>query len=173
MLATGKYQLAYREWISLQAFQKTFNEFRLRFNNKYMIQNETMESTTQQHGYAGNAEEETNLNEAVANFAQASASDRSAFTQLTDTNSQLQQKVAQVSLTNDDLQQHLAEIQNQMNMMNLVHNPEIPPVQVPAELGQVEFMILDEIHHIHVVLWCCKLLLEVIIHRGDLSHLLL
>ena len=56
-----------------------------------------MASTTQQHGYAGNAEEETNLNEAVDNFAQASASDRSVFTQLTDTNSQLQQHVAQVS----------------------------------------------------------------------------
>ena len=56
VLATGKYQLAYREWISLQAVQKTFNEFRLRFNNEYMIQNEMMASTTQQHGYAGNAE---------------------------------------------------------------------------------------------------------------------
>ena len=62
-----------------------------------MIQNEMMASTTQQHGYAGNAEEETNLNEAVANFAQESASDRLAFTQLADTNLQLQQQVAQVS----------------------------------------------------------------------------
>ena len=68
-----------------------------------MIQNEMMESTTQQHGYAGNSEEETNLNEAVANFAQASASDRSVFTQLTDTNSQLQQQVDQLSSTKDDL----------------------------------------------------------------------
>ena len=39
ILATGKYQLAYREWISLPAIQNTFNEFRLRFNNEYMIQN--------------------------------------------------------------------------------------------------------------------------------------
>ena len=80
MLATGKYQLAYREWISLQEVQKTFNEFRFWSNNEYMIQNEMMASTTQQHGYAGNAEEDKNLNEAVANFAQVSASDRSEFT---------------------------------------------------------------------------------------------
>ena len=51
-----------------------------------MIQNEMQSSTAQQHGFAGNLEEEKNLNDAVANFAQASASDRSAFTQLTDTN---------------------------------------------------------------------------------------
>ena len=80
VLATGKYQLAYREWISLQAVQKTFNEFRFRFNNEYMIQNEIMASTTQQHGYVGNAEDKTNLNEAVDNFAQVSASDRTEFT---------------------------------------------------------------------------------------------
>ena len=98
-----------------------------------MIQNEIMAITTQQHGYAGNAKEETNLNEAVANFAQASASDRLAFTQLTYTNSQLQQQVAQVSLTNDDLQKQLKALQNQMNMTNLVQNPAISPVQVPAE----------------------------------------
>ena len=93
-----------------------------------MIKNEMMASTTQQHGNAGNSEEETNLNEAVANFAQASASYRSVFTQLTDTNSQLQQQVAQVSSTNNDLQQQLAALQNQMNMTNLVQNIEIPPV---------------------------------------------
>ena len=33
--------------------------------------------------------------------------------------------------------------------------------------------ILDEIHHIHLVLKRCKLLLEVIVCQGDLSYLLL
>ena len=41
--------------------------------------------TAQQHGFTGNVVEENNLNDAVANFAQASAADRSAFTKLTDT----------------------------------------------------------------------------------------
>ena len=39
IIATGKYHLTYREWISLPAIQNTFNEFRLRFNNEDMIQN--------------------------------------------------------------------------------------------------------------------------------------
>ena len=55
---------------------KDLNEFRLRFNNEYMIQNEIQSSTAQQHGFAGNVEEEKNLNNAVAKFAQASAEDR-------------------------------------------------------------------------------------------------
>ena len=86
-------------------------------------------STAQQHGFAGNVEEENNLNYAVANFAQASASDRSDLTKLTDTNAYLQRHVAHISSNNDELQQKLSALQNQMNMMNLVQNPAIPPGQ--------------------------------------------
>ena len=138
ILATGKYQLAYREWISLPEIQKTFNEFRLRFNNEYMIQNKMQSSTAQQHGFAENVVEEKNLNDAFANFAQASAADRSVFTQLTDTNAYLQQHVANISSNNDELQQKLLVLQNQINMMNLVQNPAIPPGQIqrPHTTGQ-------------------------------------
>ena len=138
ILATGKYQLAYREWISLPEIQKTFNEFRLRFNNEYMIQNEMQSSTAQQHGFAGNVVEENNLNDAVANFAQVSAAYRSDFTQLTDNNTYIQQHVANISSNNDELQQKLSALQNQINMMNLVQNPSIPPVQTqrPHTTGQ-------------------------------------
>ena len=79
MIATRKYQLEYRELISLPAIQKTFHEFRFRFNNEYMIQNEMQSSTAQQHGFTGNLVEEKNLNSAVENFAQDSAAERSVF----------------------------------------------------------------------------------------------
>ena len=68
--------------------------------------------TAQQHGFAGNVEEEKNLNNAVANFAQYSEADRSAFTQLTDTTTYLQQHVAHMSSNNDELQQKLSAVQN-------------------------------------------------------------
>ena len=86
-------------------------------------------STAQQHGFAGNVVDEKNLNNAVAKFAQASAADRSDYTQLTDTNTYLQQHVANISSKNDELQQTLLTLQNQTNMMNLVQNPAIPHVQ--------------------------------------------
>ena len=94
-------------------------------------------STAQQHGFAGNVVEEKNLNNAVANFAQASAADISAFTQLTDNNTYLQQHVANRSSNNDKLQQKLSALQNQMNVMNLVQNPAIPPgqTQLPYTTG--------------------------------------
>ena len=86
-------------------------------------------STAQKHGFTGNVEEENNLNDAVAKFAQSSAADRSAFTKLTDTNAYLQQHVSHISSNNDELKQKLSALQNQMNMMNLVQNPDIPPGQ--------------------------------------------
>ena len=94
-----------------------------------MIQNEMQSSTAQQHGFAGKVLEEKNLNNALAKFSQASAADISAFTLLTDTNAYLQQHVANISSNNDNLQQKPLALQNQMNMMNLVQNPAIPPVQ--------------------------------------------
>ena len=129
ILASGKYKLAYREWISLPAIQKTFNEFYLRFNNEYMIKNDMQSRTAQQHGFAGNVVYEKNFNDAEANFSQASASDRSDFIQFIDTNSYLQQHLANISSNNDKLQQKISALQNQMNMMNLVQNPAIPPGQ--------------------------------------------
>ena len=63
-------------------------------------------STAQKHGFAGNAVEEKNLNNAVANYAQASAADRSAFTQFTYTNAYLQQHVANISSNNNYVQKH-------------------------------------------------------------------
>ena len=86
-------------------------------------------NTAQKNGFAGNVVEEKNLNDAVANFAQAPAADVSAFTKLTDTNAYLQQHVANISSNNDKLQKNLSALQNQMNIMNLVQNPAIPPDQ--------------------------------------------
>ena len=77
-----------------------------------MIQNEIQSSTAQQHGFAGNVEEEKNLNDAFSNFAQALAADIPALTQLTDTNVYLQQHVSHISSNNDNLQQKLSALQN-------------------------------------------------------------
>ena len=63
-------------------------------------------STAQQHGFTENVVEEKNLNDAVATFAQASAADRSAFTQLKDTNTYLQQHVANISSNNEKIQKN-------------------------------------------------------------------
>ena len=92
-----------------------------------MIQNKMQSSTAQKHGFAGNVVQEKNLNDAVANFAKVSAEVRSEFTQLTDTNAYIQQQVASISSKNGELQQKRLGLQNQMNMMNLVQNPAIPP----------------------------------------------
>ena len=94
-----------------------------------MIQNVMQSSTAQQHGFAENMVEEKNLNNVVENFAQASSADISAFTQLEDTNTYLQQLVANISSNNDELQKKRLALQNQMNMMNLVQNQAIPPGQ--------------------------------------------
>ena len=86
-------------------------------------------STAQQHGFTWNVVEENNLNDAVANFEQASESEISDLTQLTDTNAYLHQHVVNISSNNDELQQKLSVLQNQTSMMNLVQNPAIPPGQ--------------------------------------------
>ena len=65
----------------------------------------------------------------MAKFAQASAADRSVFAQLTDINAYIQQHVADISSNNDELQQNLLALQYQINMMNLVQNPSITPIQ--------------------------------------------
>ena len=127
ILNTGKYQLAYREWINLPPPQKTFNTFRTRFAMEYQILNEMQNSTAQQQGFVGNVEEDPDLTSAVANFAQASAADRTAFTQLTDTNAYLHQHMAQVSAQNENLQKQLADMQQQMNAINLVQPAAQPP----------------------------------------------
>ena len=94
--------------------------------------------TAQKNGFAGNVAEEKNLNNTVANFAQASALYRSAFTQLTDTNAYLQQHATNMSSNNYELQQKKSSLQNQMNMTNLVQNSAIPPgqTQLPHTTGQ-------------------------------------
>ena len=68
--------------------------------------------TAHQHGFAGNVVEEKNLNDAVEIFSQASAADRSAFTQLIDTNAYLQQHIANISSNNDEIQQNISALQN-------------------------------------------------------------
>ena len=95
-------------------------------------------STAQQHGCARNLVEKNNLNNAVASFAQESEADTSAFKKFTDTNAYLQQHVANISSNNDELQQKRLALKNHMNMMNLVQDPDILPIQTksPHTTGQ-------------------------------------
>ena len=124
----------YRDWINLNPVQKTFNIFRTRFATEYQIQNEIQNATAQKQGFAANVEvEDPDLTSAVANFAQALAADRSAFTELTDTNAFLNQLMSAIAAQNETLQQQLAEMQQQMNAVNLVQQAQGPPPYVPPQ----------------------------------------
>ena len=132
VLATGKYQWAYREWISLPAAQKTFNNFRKRFTQEYQVQNEITGVTADAQGFAGEVTETPELNEAMANFAQALAADRNAFAQLTETNANLQHHINNVTSQNENLNFQLNQLQNQIKMMNLAQQPTLPtPQNIP------------------------------------------
>ena len=125
ILATGKYQLAYREWVGLPAAQKTFQNFRVRFTAEYQVLNEVNQSTAAQGGYAANVvenhQDDEALQEAIDNFVQASAADRNAFLQLTVTNSTLQAQ-------NSALQNQITDLQQQVQMINLTQGQQ-PPIQ--------------------------------------------
>ena len=133
VLATGRYPQAYREWLNRLEVEKTFNNFRIQFNKEYQIQNEMQHTTAQQQGYAGNVTSvEGTLDNAVADFAQATAADREAFTSLTSTNANLQGHLEQVSAHNNDLQEQITNMQIQMHQMNLAqrqNNTRVQPTQ--------------------------------------------
>jgi len=128
VLSTGRYPQAYREWLNRPDVEKTFNNFRVQFNREYQIQNEMQHSTAQQQGYAGNVTDDGNvLDNAVANFAEATAADRTAFTNLTDTNNILQDHLEQVSAQNVTLQDQITNMQTQIHHMNMAQQQ--PPAQ--------------------------------------------
>ena len=97
---------------------------------EYQIQNEMQHTTAQQQEYAGNVTSvEGTLDNAVADFAQATAADREAFTNLTSTNANLQGHLDQVSAHNNDLQEQITNMQIQMHQMNLAQRQNTTPVQ--------------------------------------------
>ena len=118
VLAQGKYHLAYREWISLPPHEKTTVNFKNRFEHEYQVQNEMNSTTAGAEGYSAHTEED-DLTQAIENFAQASAADRTAFSQLTDTNTQLQTSLDLATGQNANLQDHIQALQQQVQMMNL------------------------------------------------------
>ena len=122
ILHSGKYQIAYREWIALPEANKTYNEFKTRFSNEYQLQNELNNSTADEHEYANNINEDNNLDEAFNNFAMATAADRTTITQLTETN-------ASLSSQNNQLQAQLNEIQSQLNAINFAQQQLQKPQQ--------------------------------------------
>ena len=68
-------------------------------------------TTAQQQGYAGNVTSvEGTLYNTVAGFAQATAADREAFTNLTSTNANLQGHLEQVAVYNNDLQEQITNM---------------------------------------------------------------
>lgn len=89
--------------------------------------NEVNQSTAAQGGYAANVEGhqpdntlgDEALQTAINNFAQASAADRDAFSQLTATKSTLQAQ-------NTALQSHITDLQQQVQMINLAQGHQPP-----------------------------------------------
>ena len=80
------------------------------FIREYQTQNEMKATTSSEAGYhEGNMGIETNLQEAIQNFASASAADRTAFEQLTSTNAQLETQLAQAHQQNLNLMQQLQQ----------------------------------------------------------------
>ena len=68
VLTTRRYPQAYCEWLNKPKVDKTFNNFRTKFNREYQIQSEMAQKNAQQHGYSANVTEEGTLEGAVANF---------------------------------------------------------------------------------------------------------
>jgi hypothetical protein len=129
ILQTGKYVSAYREWIALDPVHKTYNNFKLRMNQEYQLQN-TMTTTAREAGYhhanaAITPHDENSLAAAAHEFAAASASDRAAFEQLTTTNGELHQQLANMAIQNQQIQQQMQQFQQ--HVMNMATTP--PPQQ--------------------------------------------
>jgi hypothetical protein len=120
ILQTGKYTSAYREWISLDPAAKTYQNFKTRMTREYQLQNQ-MTSTARDAGYHANAalleSDEHSLASAAQDFAAASAADRSAFEQLTNTNGDLSTQVANMAVQNQQLQQQMSQLQQHMMFM--------------------------------------------------------
>ena len=136
VLHTGKYTQSYREWLTLEAAQKTYNNFKVCFAQEYQVQNELF-PTTQDAGFhdANNAEGIDNgineITDAVTNFANAAATDRDTFNTLTTTNAQLQQQIAMLAEQNNMLQEMMCLTMSNTNNNNNNYNPTQPPAPPP------------------------------------------
>jgi len=125
IMSTGKYDLAYRDWISLPAANKTWHNFKVTFTNEYAKLNK-MHRSAQQAGYHGanqavSQDTTPDLEEAVQNFATASAADRAAFATLTETNATLNAHLTQNENAMTEMRQQMANMQQQM--MNMAMQP--------------------------------------------------
>ena len=127
ILSSGKYKLPYQDWINLPESQKKFNNFPIQFSQKYQILNEMKITTVQQQGFTVNSEEKPSNHElegAVENFAQATAADRTAFTQLTDTDATLNEYLSLFSAQNSDLHNQMALLELKIQQMNVEQQPQ-------------------------------------------------
>ena len=88
MLSTGRHNIACREWIVMPEVQKTHDNFKIILLCEYQTQNYMQATTTSQSGYkyANMVQNETDLQEAIQNFATLSVVERNAFKTLTTTN---------------------------------------------------------------------------------------
>jgi hypothetical protein len=133
ILQTGKYTSAYREWIGLDPAAKTYQNFKTRMTREYQLQNQ-MTSTARDAGYHANAaindNDETSLASAAQDFAAASAADRAAFEQLTNTNGDLTSQMANMAVQNQQLQQQMSQLQHHMMCMA---TSATPPAAYPPQ----------------------------------------
>ena len=84
-------------------------------------------TTAAEAGYVATMGQETELQQAVENFATANAADQTAFEQLTQTNAALQQQIEEFQTQNLNLHQHNAMLVSQMRQNNNQPLPTQPP----------------------------------------------
>ncbi len=134
IIKTGRYTQAYREWMGLNAANKTYVVFKARFNNEYQLQN-AINVTSQNAGYQAhnaytsippdNESEDASLLSAAQDFAAAEAARQSAVDQLASTNGNLNTQLANMAMQNQQMQQQMQQIQYQY--ANLATNQQAPP----------------------------------------------
>jgi hypothetical protein len=122
--------------LSLDPASKTYQNFKTRMTFEYQLQNQ-MTSTARDAGYHANAvisdNNEASLASAAQDFAATSATGRSAFEQLTNTNGDLTSQVANMAVQNLHLQQQMSQLQQ--HMMHMATVPP-PPAAYPPQQQQ-------------------------------------
>jgi hypothetical protein len=130
ILQTGKYQTAYREWLSLPTADKTYLNFKTRMTAEYCLQNQ-IHTTARDAGFGqANAAvlldtDAEHLAAAANEFASATAADRTAFVNLTSTNGELNNQMANMALQNQQLQEQMGHMQQ--HLMYPAAAPPAPP----------------------------------------------
>jgi hypothetical protein len=140
ILQTGKYTVAYREWLGLPTVEKTYLNFKTRMTAEYCLQNQ-IHTTAREAGYTHQANaaidvhpDEDHLAAAANEFASATAADRVAFATLATTNGDLNSQMANMAMQNQQMQAQMGQMQQ--HLMYLAAAPPPPAYQHRDRTGR-------------------------------------